>query len=63
MRQKDVPIEVFDEGIKDLMIQSVAWEPHGSRFVMVAGNDQRMYIGVYAVDQKAGIKELSMCRG
>jgi translation initiation factor 3 subunit B len=58
MRQKEVPIEVFDENIKELTIQSVAWEPSGSRFVMIATSEQKLHVGVYAMDPKAGIKEL-----
>ena len=57
LRQKDVPIEVYEEGLKDLTIQSIAWEPQGDRFGLFAKDGQKIIFGLYKIEKNL-VKEL-----
>ena len=57
LRAKDVPIESY-EGLKEMTVQSVAWEPSGDRFAIIATEGQKILVGLYRME-KDTVKELS----
>lgn len=57
MREKDIPIEVFEGDLKDRTVSKVAWEPNGNRFALIAHEGLKTFVSFFQAD-KSEIKEL-----
>jgi translation initiation factor 3 subunit B len=56
IRQKNIPVDMFELPNKSEKIKGLAWEPHGHRFALIHGPDpQRPSVSLYSMkDAKTG---------
>jgi translation initiation factor 3 subunit B len=57
MREKDIPIEVFEGDLKDRTVSKLEWEPSGNRFALIAQEGLKTFVSFFQVE-RSEIKEL-----